>query len=100
MDGVIKVSAGLFGSTVQIDVEDQGPGIAKADHHRVFARFGKGASSTSTGQSGSGGTGLGLSIAKWAVELHSGQLSIAPSTSGAKLRISLPQFQLKEEINS
>ena len=59
------------GTGVQIDVHDEGPGIAREDRDRVFERFQRGGSPDT-----SGGTGLGLAIARWAVGLHGGTIQV------------------------
>lgn len=62
-----------------ISVEDDGPGIAAADLPHVFERFYKAGDS--------GGMGLGLSIAKYLVEAHGGEIR-AESTPGRGTKIS------------
>lgn len=74
--GRIHVSAALTGPEhpdrgVRIDVQDEGPGIAREDRSRVFERFQRGGYADS-----SGGTGLGLAIARWAVGLHGGTIEV------------------------
>lgn len=56
---------------VTIEVDDEGPGIAEDELHRVFERFYRG-----DGRRGAdgGGAGLGLAIARWIVELHGGTI--------------------------
>jgi len=62
-----------------ISVEDRGPGISPADLPHVFDRFYK--------SGDSGGMGLGLSIAKYLVEAHGGEIR-AESQPGRGARIS------------
>ena len=66
---------------VRIDVDDEGPGIAREDRDRVFERFQRGGAADS-----SGGTGLGLAIARWAVGLHGGTIEVLddPRSAGAQ----------------
>ena len=69
-------------------IKDQGIGIPKADHDRVFERFYR--SSTITSKKPSG-TGLGLSIAKAAIESHKGSIKLKSSTHhGSEFAIILP----------
>jgi len=81
--GVVKV--GLTESTsglersVLVYVQDSGPGIESADLSRIFDRFYK--------SSDSGGMGLGLSIAKYLVEAHGGNIW-ADSAAGQGTNIS------------
>jgi signal transduction histidine kinase len=65
--------------SVQISVEDDGPGISSEDLPHIFERFYK--------SSDSHGMGLGLSIAKYVVEAHGGKI-FAESDSGQGTRIS------------
>jgi signal transduction histidine kinase len=57
-------------SSLQITIQDQGPGIAAGEHAKVFERF-----FTSNGlTSANGGVGLGLSIAKLIIERAGGSI--------------------------
>jgi two-component system OmpR family sensor kinase/two-component system sensor histidine kinase BaeS len=81
--GVVRVRLTETGSgverSVNISVEDNGPGIDPADLPHVFERFYK--------SGDSGGMGLGLSIAKYLVEAHGGKIW-AESEVGKGTRIS------------
>lgn len=57
--GGIKLGARRRGGDLSIEVWDTGPGIAPADHGRIFEEFQRG---PETDRSGTGGFGLGLSI--------------------------------------
>jgi two-component system OmpR family sensor kinase len=70
-----------------VEITDQGPGVAPEHRERIFDRFFR----LDEGRSrDSGGTGLGLAIAKWAVEVHGGQITVEESKGGALFRITLP----------
>jgi signal transduction histidine kinase len=58
--------------SVVVEVEDDGPGIARSELGRIFERF------VQAGTAGEqrGGTGLGLAIAREAARLHGGSLSV------------------------
>ncbi len=88
---VVRLVAAPVGRSVQIDVVDNGPGIAPEDRAHVFERFVRGNSPAVTGQISTGGTGLGLAIVRWAVELHGGRIEVADTTTGATMRITLPR---------
>jgi len=60
-----------WGEMVQLSVEDQGPGIAKEYHQRIFQRFG-GVLGPAGQQRGS--SGLGLSISREFITAQGGQL--------------------------
>jgi signal transduction histidine kinase len=72
--------------SLRLEVQDEGPGIPHGERGRVFERFTRGGESSSA----DGGTGLGLAIARWAVDLHGGDISVAESTSGCRIRVVLP----------
>jgi signal transduction histidine kinase len=67
-------------TTVQIDVRDDGEGIADDDRERVFAPFARGSN---------GASGLGLAIARAVVEAHGGRIWAAPSPRGAHVCFTL-----------
>ena len=69
-----------------VEVCDEGPGIAPEDRDRVFHRFTRGDRAVG------GGTGLGLAIARWAVDLHGGDIVVAEPVAGrgCRIQISLP----------
>ena len=59
------------GHEVQVDIEDNGVGIALEDQERVFERFYRGEHPLVLATPG---TGLGLSIVKQIVEMHDGRI--------------------------
>lgn len=71
----------------QLEVADNGPGIAPADRERLFDPFFRGSGSHDGRVSGSG---LGLSIAREYVESHGGEIALLPSDRGAVFRVTLP----------
>ena len=97
LDNAIKYSP--IGSTITIRVEraadqgllaiaDEGPGIPAEHRDRIFDRFFRIDEARSRGR---GGTGLGLAIAKWAVEVHGGQITVDERRGGgSEFRILLP----------
>ena len=68
--GAVTVTTRLRGPVVRCEVADAGPGIAGADHARLFQRF----SQLEAGMAIGKGAGLGLSIAKALVEAHGGTI--------------------------
>jgi signal transduction histidine kinase len=84
----VRVSTSQDGMAV-LDVSDTGPGIPVELRPRVFDRFYR--ADTSRSRENGGGSGLGLSIARWAVEVNGGQLTLESSEGpGATYRITLP----------
>lgn len=79
----LDISAGQEQGWVWMAVEDQGPGIAKADAERVFQRGHRDRSST--------GSGLGLAIVRQIAEAHKGEVRLRSEPGrGARFAIWLP----------
>lgn len=87
--GAVTVTAKPQADTLLLQVRDEGPGIPAEERGQVFERFSRG-SASQVGSPG-GGTGLGLAIARWAVDLHGGQIAVADSPTGCFIRVVLPQ---------
>jgi signal transduction histidine kinase len=71
-DRPVRLSASRDDGHVVLVVADEGPGIPEADVDRVFERFYR-ADAARQGAA-SEGAGLGLSIARWIVDLHGGDI--------------------------
>ena len=85
--GRIRLSAGLQGKWVWMEVTDNGIGIPKEDRGRIFERFYRVDKARSRE---SGGTGLGLSIAKEIVDRHQGTIELVDRPGpGLTVRITL-----------
>lgn len=83
----ITVRVQREGPGALIAVSDNGPGVPVELRERVFDRFFRVDASRTRH---AGGAGLGLAIAKWAVEVHDGRISVhEPLTGGAEFRIVL-----------
>ncbi len=72
---------------VQIDIEDDGPGIGAADSEFVFEPFRR--LETSRNRE-TGGSGLGLSIARNIIRAHGGDISLSSQAKGLRARVTLP----------
>jgi len=76
------------GDEVQITVEDNGPGIPKADLDRVFEPFYRGRAAI---QGQVAGSGLGLAVVKESVEVSGGRVSVeSRPAAGTAFTIHLP----------
>ena len=84
----IEVSVHLRGGDIAIEVADQGIGIPKAEHQRIFEKFYR----VSTGLvHDTKGSGLGLAIVKHIVEAHRGRVTIESAPGkGSRFTILLP----------
>jgi two-component system, OmpR family, sensor kinase len=82
--GVVRVTAETAGS-VELSVQDQGPGVPEADASRIFEPFFRGSREASEE-----GSGLGLSIVRAIARAHDGEVSLEPSAvpgSGARFTV-------------
>ena len=88
----INISASVRGDFVQINVNDQGPGVPSSDHKRVFKAFLRGQNE----ENGfSKGAGLGLAICKGLIEAHGGRIWIKRTkTPGATFSFTVPLVPL------
>lgn len=85
----ITVCVGTTQSSVLLEVEDTGPGLAEAEAAHVFERFYR-ADSSRTRESG--GSGLGLSIVAALVAAHNGTVEVRSDPgAGATFRVELPR---------
>ena len=84
--GQVEVRARLgAGRTLEIEVSDNGPGIAPEAQTRLFDRFYR--APTAIGE----GTGLGLSIVRSIVEKHNGRIRVTSTPGvGSSFVIALP----------
>jgi two-component system sensor histidine kinase KdpD len=82
----ISISASVRGGFVQINVNDQGPGIPPADHRR----------GVNVENGSAQGVGLGLAICKGLVEAHGGRIWIKKkNTPGATISFTIPLVPLR-----
>jgi signal transduction histidine kinase len=84
--GKINIRLAQNGGRARLEVADSGPGIDPKDLPRLFDRFYR-SDQARTGE----GSGLGLSIGKWIVEAHSGQIHAGNGEErGAVFTVTLP----------
>ena len=82
----IEVSATIEGQDLALSVSDNGIGIPKAFHQRVFAQ--------APGPNQTKGTGLGLAICKLIAEAHRGSIDFdSTEGQGTMFRIRIPRMQ-------
>jgi signal transduction histidine kinase len=83
-DGSVTVRARSSGKAVEVEVDDQGEGIAGVDAPYVFEAFYRGDASR-----GEDGAGLGLAISKAIIEAHGGRIWLEPGGPGTRVRFTL-----------
>ena len=84
--GMIQFALSRRPGWVQIDIKDQGAGVAPADQGRIFEPFYCGERQPAGGVRGSG---IGLSIVQEYVAAHGGHVKLLPCPQGAHFRIEL-----------
>lgn len=72
-NGVIEVRCRVDGAMARVEIRDYGIGIAPADLPRVFDRLYR---ADPARNRASGGLGLGLSLVKWVIEAHGGNVRL------------------------
>ena len=82
-DGAIVISARRELRQIQIDIEDNGPGIPENMREKLFQPF--------AASSRPGGSGLGLAIARDLARAHGGDVTlVSTSPAGTIFRIAIP----------
>jgi PAS domain S-box-containing protein len=94
LDNALKYSAGPVRvrvrreeSVVRFTVEDEGPGLPRAEHERIFDRFYR---LDPAQQGGVGGAGLGLYIAKELATRMQGRIGVLRGDGGTTMFLDLP----------
>jgi signal transduction histidine kinase len=85
-DGTVTVRAEPAGEWVEIEVADTGVGIPQEHRARLFEPFVRG----TTEDDRDGGAGLGLALCRAIVEAHGGQIWLADSEAGTRVRFVIP----------
>jgi two-component system sensor histidine kinase KdpD len=82
----------IDGQTVELSVEDEGPGIPAELHERVFDKFFRAMRDGDSSRHQPAGSGMGLAIAKGIVEAHGGRIWIETPAGnrGSCVRVALP----------
>ena len=89
-NGVLRINLRNEADRAQLDVEDDGPGIAPADRDAIFEPFFRGSRQPEIQVEG---TGLGLTIAREAAEAHGGEINVVDGLgSGGCMRLTLPRL--------
>jgi signal transduction histidine kinase len=81
--GTIEISAQKMSDSVELAVQDSGPGVRAEDRGRIFDPF------FTTKEPGQG-TGLGLSISRSIAQAYGGDLRLDGSAQGARFVLQLP----------
>lgn len=87
--GTVTIALSVRGHEVELQVSDDGPGIAPAEAQALFRRFQRGDVASAAGV----GAGLGLAIVREIAERHGGSAEcLARPGSGAVFAVRLPRW--------
>jgi two-component system sensor histidine kinase KdpD len=82
----VTLSAQRLGDSIEVAVEDDGPGVPKGREEEIFESFARGEQ-----QSNRRGAGLGLAISRAIVEAHGGAIHAeAGRERGTRVVFTLP----------
>lgn len=89
-DKTVQASLQLDGRMVQLQVDDDGPGIPRTERERIFEPFYRLASASES----EGGVGLGLALVRSIVERHGGSVAcVERPGGGARFILRLPVLE-------
>ena len=89
--GIINIRIKDVGDFIQVDIEDNGKGIAAKDLPNIFDRFYRTDSSRNSSQ---GGSGIGLSIVRKIIEDHGGRIwATSKEGIGTEIHFVLRKYQ-------
>lgn len=91
-DGSVTVRARSLSGEVEVEVTDEGAGIAPDDRPHVFEPFYRGGTDSSRTTEGAG---LGLAISRAIVEAHGGRIWLEPAATGPGTRM---RFTLRSPV--
>lgn len=82
----IRLAAAVDGGELELQVEDEGPGIPAGEEERIFEKFYRLRTDGPTVP----GTGLGLTISRQIVQAHGGRIRAETHPRGARFVVRLP----------
>ena len=89
--GIINIRIKDVGDFIQVEIEDNGRGIAAKDLPNIFDRFYR---TDSSRNSSKGGSGIGLSIVRKIIEDHGGRIwATSKEGIGTEIRFVLRKYQ-------
>lgn len=86
--GCLRIAVQCLPEHLEIDVQDEGPGIPEAERDRIFEAFFQGSIPAKSAVKGSG---IGLSVCRAYVESLGGEIAVKPSGRGARLCVLIPR---------
>ena len=90
-DGAVSIYSRRDGNFMKVSIIDNGIGIAKEYHDKIFERFYKVDSSRTKAAEGVTSAGLGLSIAKWIADQHEIKIDLdSELNEGTNITLTIP----------
>ena len=84
----LRVEASLAGGELALSVADEGIGIPRAEHERIFEKFYRVGHSETQGRRGSG---VGLALVRHVAEAHGGRVIVESAPGeGSRFTIRIP----------
>ena len=80
----LRIAAINRSSSLELVIEDEGPGVPPADRERVWEPFERGSTTVDSG------TGIGLAVVRQLVRLHGGDARVTEGRRGARFVVTLP----------
>ncbi|MBQ9479106.1 MAG: HAMP domain-containing protein [Selenomonadaceae bacterium] len=95
-DGVVRIMSRRERSSMRVSIEDNGVGIAKEHHEKIFERFYRVDKARTTSPDEKTTAGLGLAIAKWIADNHEIKIELdsAPA-EGTRITLTIPLALIK-----
>ena len=88
---MVNITINDIGDAIQVEIEDNGKGIAPKDLPNIFERFYRTDASRNSAQ---GGSGIGLSIVKKIIEDHGGYIwATSKEGIGTTIHFCLRKYQ-------
>lgn len=81
----LRITSSQVAETTKIVIADNGPGIPRSDHERIFEPFYRGCDKLESAT----GAGIGLSIARSLARQHGGDVILLDSDKGARFEVTL-----------
>lgn len=94
MGGHVTVRVSRIGDAVQLEIEDNGPGIPQGERERVFERFYR---VLGTNQEG---CGLGLSIVREIADRHHADVRLASAADGTGTSVSVTFPKVQQSVRA
>lgn len=88
--GCLRIAVQCPPEHLEIEVQDEGPGIPEAERERIFEAFFQGSIPAKSAVKGSG---IGLSVCRAYVESLGGDIVVKPSGRGARLCVLIPRHR-------